>query len=157
MKSLWNINLSYRLITFFVWIMFLASLNFAIFAPFMKYNVSFTEVILIITLWILTYLLVKNMKYIYEISDWKLFIKTPRSKFNIPLSDIEKVGTIDNIPFYYRIWMKFDFLNRILYLCGYTNKWIILLLKDKWQQIVISPRKFDEFYKLLLKNETNNK
>jgi len=53
-----------------------------------------------------------------------LVIQIPRKKgkFKIPLSDIEKVGVYKNIPFHFRIGLKYDFLNKILFLCGYSSK-----------------------------------
>jgi len=152
MKSICDISLGHRIFILIVGLLFLAGLNYLVFAPFMGKKYGFSEIFLVIALWILTYLLIKNTKYVYEIKDGFLIIKTPRKKsqFKIPLSDIEKVGKFENIPFQFRIGMKYDFLNKILFLCGYSTRWIILKLKDFENQIVICPRKFEEFYNELL-------
>ena len=153
MKSICDISLGYRIFILIVGLLFLAGLNYLIFAPFMGKKYGFSEIFLVVVLWILTYLLIKNTKYVYEIKDGYLVIKTPRKKsqFKIPLTDIEKVGKFENIPFQFRIGMKYDFLNKILFLCWYSTKWIILKLKDFENEIVICPRKFEEFYNEFLK------
>jgi len=153
MKSICDISLGHRIFILIVGLLFLAGLNYLVFAPFMGKKYGFSEIFLVVALWILTYLLIKNTKYVYEIKDGFLIIKTPRKKsqFKIPLSDIEKVGKFENIPFQFRIGMKYDFLNKILFLCGYSTRWIILKLKDFENQIVICPRKFEDFYNELLK------
>ena len=147
MKSVGSITTWHRIFILMIWLLFLAGLNFLAFAPFMGYKYGFSEVFFVIFLWVLTYFFIKNTKYLYEIKDGFLIIQTPRKKgkFKIPLSDIEKVGVYKNIPFHFRIGLKYDFLNKILFLCGYSSKWIILKLKNFENQIVICPRKFDEF------------
>ena len=153
MKSICDISLGHRIFILIVGLLFLAGLNYLVFAPFMGRKYGFSEIFLVVVLWILIYLLIKNTKYVYEIKDGYLVIKTPRKKsqFKIPLTDIEKVGKFENIPFQFRIGMKYDFLNKILFLCWYSTKWIILKLKDFENEIVICPRKFEEFYNELLK------
>jgi len=118
-------------------------------APFLGAKLYFWHFLLVIFLWILTYLFYKNANYLYKIEKGYLFIKTPRSEYKIPFSDIEKVWEIKNIPFQFKIWLKYDWFNKILYLCWYSNDWIILKLKNQPNQIVICPRKHNEFLSVL--------
>lgn len=147
LKSTCENSLWYRLVIFFVGLSFLFWLNFLLFAPFMWIKYWYVEVFLILFLWLFLYFLIKFSKYIYTIKDEKLLIKSPYKFYKIPLSDIEKVWEIDKIPFSNKFWMKFDSINKILYLCWFVDKWIILKLKT--HDIVICPRKFDDFFKLL--------
>ncbi len=154
MKKLISINditLGHRIFIGIIWVIFISYLNFLFFAPFIGYKYGFLQVFLVIGLWIILYLLVKNTKYVYILDDKFLHIKTPRKKsqYKIPLEDIEKVWEFKNIPFHFKIWMKYDFFNKILFLCGYCSNWIILKLKNFDNQIVICPRKFNEFYEFL--------
>lgn len=150
-KSGCEITKGHRILIGLLWILFLWWLNFLFFAPFIWVKYWFVEILLLVFLWIFLFLLVKNTRYVYLIKNGFLEIKTPRKKshYKIPLTDIEKVWIYKNIPFYFRIGIKYDFLNKILFLCGYCNRGIILKLKKFEHQIVICPRKFDEFYKIL--------
>ncbi len=153
MKSTCDITLGHRIIILIFWLLFLIGINYLVFATIIWKQYWFAEIVLVFVSWFLTYLLVKNTRYNYEITDWYLIIKTPRIKkhYKIPLSDVIKIWIYKNIPFHFRIWMKYDFLNKILFLCWYSKKWIILKLKDFSNQIVICPRKFDDFYNEFLK------
>ena len=158
MISVWKITFGHRLFILGLWLLFVAGLNYLLIAPFLWAKIYLWHFVLVIFLGILTYLFWKNAQYLYKIKDWFLGVKTPRSEYKIPLSDIERVGEIKNIPFQYRIWLKYDFFNKILYLCGYSNEGIILKLKNQENQIVICPRKHKEFLEALKnRNETNNK
>jgi len=77
-----------------------------------------------------------------------LFIKTPKQEYKIPFQDIQKIWDIENIPFSYQFWLKFDTVNKILYLCPFSKKWIIIALPT--HDIVICPRKYEQFKKALM-------
>jgi len=147
--STWDITFWYKLFILIVWILFLLLLNYVIFGSIFFLNICWWCFVLIMFLWIFLWLLVKNTKYIYKIEANYLFIKTSKKEFKIPLQDIKKVWTIENIPFHYRIWIKYDSFNKILYLCWYSKKGIILKLDT--HNIVICPRKFDLFFDKLKK------
>lgn len=151
MISIWNITFGHRLFILGLWLLFIASLNYLLIAPFLWAKIHLRHFVLVIFLGVLTYLFWKNAQYLYKIEDWFLEIKTPRSKYKIPLSDIDRVWEIKNIPFQYKIWLKYDFLNKILYLCGYSNDGIILKFKKQENQIVICPRKHKEFLEAIKK------
>lgn len=147
LKSYWDNSLWYRIITLLVWLAFLFWLNFLLFAPYMWKTYGYTEVIIVIFLWLALFYLFKMFKYEYTIKDDALLIKWPFKYYKIPFSDIQKVGEIKNIPLHYKVGMKFNPFSRILYLCGYVNKWIILKLGT--HDIVICPRKYQDFFKKL--------
>ena len=158
MISVWKISCGHRLFILGLWLLFIGSLNYVLIAPFLKAKLYLWHFVLVVVLGILTYLFWKNAQYLYKIEDNYLYIKTPRSEYKIPLSDIEKVGQIKHIPFQYKIGLKYDFLWKKLYLCGYADDGIILKLKNQDNEIVICPKKHEEFLSALLnKNEASNK
>jgi len=150
MKSIWYNNLWYRILVAVVWFLFLLWLNFLVFAPFMWKHYGYTEVFLVLFLWLFLYYLIKVFKYEYKIREGFLYIKWPFKYYKIPLLDIEKIWEIHNIPLKYKVWYKFDLVSQILYLCGYVDKWIILKLKT--HDIVICPIKYKQFYENLKEN-----
>ena len=151
MVSVWKITFGHRLFILGLWLLFIFTLNYVLVAPFLKAKLYWWMFLLVVFLWILTYLFWKNAQYFYKIENDYLYIKTPRSEYKIPLEDVEKVWEIKKIPFQYKIWLKYDFFNKILYLCGYSDDWIILKLKNQESQIVICPRKHKEFLSVLSK------
>jgi len=147
LKSIWDNSIWYRIITLIVWLSFLFWLNYLLFAPYMWIKYNYTEVFLVIFLWLTLFYLIKMFKYEYTIKDNALFIKWPFKYYKIPFSDIEKVWEIKNIPLHYKVGMKFNPISKILYLCGYVNNWIILKLQT--HDIVICPRKYKDFFEKL--------
>ena len=143
LTSIWNNSLWYRILVLLVWLAVLFWLNYFLFAYFMWKSYSVYLVVLWIFLAIILWYLLRNAKYRYTIKDWFLFIKTPSRQYKIPLKDIQKIWEITNIPLSYKLGLKFDTTNKILYLCGFTDKGIILALPT--HDIVIAPRKYEEF------------
>jgi hypothetical protein len=118
-----------------------------------------------LVLWFLLFvlfLLWKNSNYYYEIKDDSLLIANPyKDILKIPISQIENIWIFENIPWFFRIWKKYDWLNKILFACSYSSKWIILKIKNYGVEIVICPKKFSQFYdalyNLIYKNGTSKR
>ena len=145
--SIWNNSLWYRLFVLFIWLLVIFWLNYFLFAYFTWSYSSIWLVIMWLFLCIFLWYLIKYSKYKYIIEKEYLYIKTPSREYKIPLIDIKRVGKIENIPFVNKTWVKFDQMNKILYLCGYCSKGIALDLST--HTLVICPRKYDEFYERL--------
>lgn len=141
-NSLW-----FRLFILFVWFIVIFWLNYFLFAYFTWWWASIYLVILWIFSAILLWYLLRNVKYKYILENNYLIIKTPNKEYKVPFSDIKNVEDIDKIPFSNMFWMKYDISNKILYLCSFSKRWIML---DVWtHNIVIAPRKYEEFKKVL--------
>lgn len=146
MRSIWENSLWFRIFILIVWLSFLWALNFMVFAPFLWFVYDWNIVLFTIFLWLLLFYLIKYFRYFYEIKKNTLYIRTPHKKklYEIPFSDINKIEKIENIPFLYKFWMKFDANNNILYLTWFSSRWILIRLQT--HDIVISPRKYKLFY-----------
>jgi len=151
MKSIWENTLWFRIFILIVWLSFIGILNFMFFGPFLWYTYDSSLIFFTIFLWLLLFYVIKYFKYFYEIKDSSLYIRTPHKKkiYEIPFSEIKKIKKISNIHFVYKFWVKFNANKNTLYLNWFSWRWILIGLKT--HDIVISPRKYDEFYEKIKK------
>lgn len=140
--SIWNNSLWYRLFILLIWLLVIFGLNYFLFAYFTGSYSNIWLVVLWLFLCIFLWYLIKYSKYKYIVEKEFLHIKTPSREYKVPLKDIKRIWEINNIPLIHKTWIKFDQINKILYLCPYSNKGIAL---DLWTHtIVICPRKYKE-------------
>ncbi len=151
MRSIWENSLWFRVFILIVWLSFMGVLNFIVFAPFFDYNYDYNLIFFMIFLWILLFYIIKYFKYLYEIKEDSLYIKTPSKKkiYEIPFNEIREIWKISKIPFSYKFWMNFNPNKKILYLNWFSSRWILIKLQT--HDIVISPRRYYDFYKELKK------
>jgi len=145
--SIWDNSLWYRLFVLVVWLWVLFWLNYFLFSYVIGHSFNLWLIVWWVFLSVIFWYLLKYSKYKYVLEKESLYIKTPSREYKIPLIDIKRVGIVQNIPLVYKIWQKFDHINKILYLCGFSDKWIALDVST--HTIVICPRKFNEFYERL--------
>jgi len=143
--SIWENTLWFRLLIFLLGISVIFGINFFLFWYFIWFKMSIYVVIIWIILAILLWYLLKKSKYLYTLTEDLLIIKTPSKEYKIPFQDIKKVQIKEKILLSSKLWNNFDTVDKFLYLCSFSKRWIVL---DLWtHSVVISPRKFDIFYK----------
>jgi len=146
--SVWENAIWFRLVILFLGFLIIFWINFFIFWFFIWIKVSYYIVLLWILFSILFWYLLKKTRYLYTLTDDFLIIKTPSLKeYKIPYKDIKNIWVEKQISLLKTMWNSFDAVNKLLYLCSFSKKWIVLNL---WtHSIVISPRKFDTFYETI--------
>lgn len=147
MKFLVLHHVSYRITVSIIGIAFLFMLNFGIFGRmFTQLTPSYRGGVVVLGL--LLFYLIKFNKYAYVIEDGKLKIHAPLKIHTADLKDIKKVGLIEKIPVNIWLWHKYDVMTASLYFVWWSDKWVVLTMKDG-QKIVVAPRRRNEFVKIL--------
>lgn len=146
MNSIWENSFIFRLFVLICWVIFIFLLNYVIFAPFFLLPLNINYFIVFVSILIILYFMLQNFKYKYKIDD-KLIIKTPKKKYEIPFNDILEVKKIHDIWILNKLFIKFDANQNIMYLNWFCSKGILIKLNT--HSLVISPIKYDVFFKRL--------